>query len=258
MSKKLGYTLTEVLISILVIGVIVAVSVPMLRNAIPNKNISMIKKAYYVVDNIVKDLMNDTYYYPDMRSNCVTFGNNENSINPQYESTTNPAINCFLGFDYNQAVTIAGTTQTASGNWKFAQLFISKLETQNTLQDALAKLNETPPRNIVTTDGIVYNFDRMQYNAGATSYIIRIDINGKEGPNSYSPSYIVSSGVLFNQCASYDDWEPSEGGTYLSNVKFDRIAIQINYDGSIEIPFEQFEFASIINHQNVNANYNDF
>ncbi|MBO7671957.1 type II secretion system protein [bacterium] len=260
MSKKSGYTLAETLISVLVIGIIAAICAPMIRNSIPNKNFSLLKKAYYVVDNVVKDLMNDTYYYPDMRSNCVDMsGTNNTNYLSKAQAEALGITNCFTGLDYNQQVNIAGTNQVAGGNWKFARLFISKLETQETLEDAFGRLApDVSPKTITTTDGIVYNFDRMNYNEARGGYLIRIDVNGAEGPNSYAPSYTNSDGDNLNSCESFTRWEPTQAGSHYENSRFDRAALLIHFDGTIEITNTQSEFANILNSQNniLNGNNN--
>lgn len=254
MSKKSGYTLAETLIAVLVIGIIAAICAPMIRNSIPNKNYSLLRKAYYIVDNVVKDLLKDTYYYPDMRSNCVDM-TSANGIRyyTRLQAEELGIANCFDGLDYNQQVNIAGTNEVAGGNWKFARLFISKLETQETLEDALARLEPTvSPKTVTATDGMVYNFDSMNFSEARGGYLLRIDVNGAEGPNSYSPSYVNASGNSFNTCEKFSVWEPTIAGGHYENSRFDRVALLIRFDGTIEIPNAQGEFATILTGQDDN------
>lgn len=240
MNKKFGYTLTEVLISILVISVIATVSIPMIVKTIPNKNAIMAKKAYYAVDNIVKDLINDSYYYPDMRANCVTFATD--NITPVYTTSTDVGSSCYLGFDNTSQVNIVGTQETASGADKFAKLFLSKLDTQLPLEDALTSFTNIP---ILTTDGIAYNLSNMTYNSDREYCELRVDVNGKKGPNTYAPSY-QNGATAYNKCSKYSVWEPSKQGGNYDNRRFDRIVIWIYYDGHLEIPYSQTEFQKII------------
>ena len=70
MTKFKGFTLSEVLIAMLVLGIIVSASVPVILKLAPNKNVAMIKKAYYTTETVVNGLINDQYYYPDSSIHC--------------------------------------------------------------------------------------------------------------------------------------------------------------------------------------------
>ena len=63
--KKFGFTLTELLIALGVIGVLAAVLMPVVHNIIPNQNVMMAKRAYYTLQTAVSDLINDPACYPD-------------------------------------------------------------------------------------------------------------------------------------------------------------------------------------------------
>ncbi len=64
-NQKKGFTLTELLIALGVIGIIVAILVPIIFNLIPDQSVLMAKRAYYSIQTVVSDLINDEGCYPD-------------------------------------------------------------------------------------------------------------------------------------------------------------------------------------------------
>ena len=142
MILKKSFTLSEIMISIAVLGVIVAACVPIILSMTPNKNAIMIRKAYYTTEQIVSDLINDENYFPD---------------GDLSDTTPTPLV---------------GTGITPFEGYKFRCLFASKLniDDSNTYhaqnEDALEKicLHEisTTAGNaeglIYTNDGMIWNF----------------------------------------------------------------------------------------------------
>ena len=65
--KKLSkaFTLTELLIALGVVAILCAILMPVINNLRPNQNILMAKRAYYTVQSIVSELINDNSCYPD-------------------------------------------------------------------------------------------------------------------------------------------------------------------------------------------------
>ena len=70
MKKFKGFTMAELMIALVVLGVLVAVVTPAIMKTRPDKNKMMIKKAYYVVEGIVTNLINNPALYPDNTDNC--------------------------------------------------------------------------------------------------------------------------------------------------------------------------------------------
>ena len=68
-NQKKGFTLTELLIALGVIGMIVAILVPIIFNLIPDQSVLMAKRAYYSIQTVVSDLINDEGCYPDKKHN---------------------------------------------------------------------------------------------------------------------------------------------------------------------------------------------
>ena len=62
---KKGFTLAEILGTMTLIGVVAAMTLPVIVQARPNKELIMFRKAYAETTRIVNDLINDEDLYPD-------------------------------------------------------------------------------------------------------------------------------------------------------------------------------------------------
>ena len=60
-----AFTLTELLIALGVVAILCAVLMPVVNSLRPNQNILMAKRAYYTVQSVVSELINDDSCYPD-------------------------------------------------------------------------------------------------------------------------------------------------------------------------------------------------
>ena len=174
MKKFRGFTLTELMIALAVIGVLVAVVTPAIMKTRPNKNKMMVKKTYYTTEQIVSSLINDERLYPDMTEACE---------NPEgVEETAN--FYCAWGFDYKSDAKYEGETYT--GDTKFRDLFKSKLN-----------ISEDGGNKFKTTDGVIWDLTNTTGDApnngwtarsttvsGAGKGSILIDVNGEDAPNA--------------------------------------------------------------------------
>ena len=168
MRRLKGFTLTELMIALAVIGILVAIVTPTIMKTRPNKNKMMIKKTYYTTEQIIATLINDARLYPDMREACETGA----------ESSEN--YYCAWGFDADDSVTYEG--ETFNGNTKFEGLFRSKLNVKSGNGAVF-----------YTTDGVKWDLSGTEgawtkrvvsgpQNAGIGE--ILIDVNGDGGPNA--------------------------------------------------------------------------
>ncbi|MDR1326910.1 MAG: type II secretion system GspH family protein [Heliobacteriaceae bacterium] len=128
---KKAFTLTELIIALVVLGILVAVVSPAIFKTRPDKNKVMIKKAYYLTQDVVLSLINDDKFYPE-RPKCIQ-------------------KNCAWGFDWDNEVNYGG--ETYSGATKFQKLFASKLNIKSHDDDY----------NVFTTnDGIGWDFSSIK------------------------------------------------------------------------------------------------
>ena len=63
--KKSAFTLTELLIALAVIGILVAIVFPFARQAMPNSETMMAKRAFFATQNAVSSIINNYDCYPD-------------------------------------------------------------------------------------------------------------------------------------------------------------------------------------------------
>lgn len=200
MKKFRGFTLTELMVALTVIGVLVAVVTPAIMKTRPNKNKMMVKKTFYTTEQAVSTLINDEILYPDMREACRTEQDNDDDIY------------CAWGFDYVYPVRYEGSEY--SGDYKFAALFKEQLNVSQ--NDAASKVSNATPDDgdfypiFYTTDGVKWdlrstagawgkldatdvadykvgtfdeNLDATASNKTAGVGTILIDVNGDEGPD---------------------------------------------------------------------------
>ena len=165
MKTNKGFTMAEIVVSLLVIAVIATITLPTFTRIKPNKEHIMFRKAYYLISNLVYELVNDENLYPE------------------------PA-------EANQYFHLGNTSEALedgeiySGETKFCKLMISRLNTvPNITTSCVEKPNFTdgnkPEGQFKTNDGMVWilpisKFDNpdKHYN-----YPIYIDVNGDKMPN---------------------------------------------------------------------------
>lgn len=178
MKKLKGFTLTELMVAMGVIGILVAVVTPAIIKTRPNKNKMMIKKSFYTAEQIVSTLINDERLYPDMKEIC-----DRGAV----EGEDPTKVYCAFGFDYDNSVRYEG--ETYAGNTKFADLFASRLN---------VKTEDETNHIYYTTDGIKWDLSQTvgawtkgqdtpgkfgnQTNAAGVGKIT-VDVNGDEAPN---------------------------------------------------------------------------
>lgn len=178
MKKLKGFTLTELMVAMGVIGILVAVVTPAIMKTRLNKNKMMIKKSFYTAEQIVSTLINDERLYPDMKEIC------DRGV---VEGEDPTKVYCAFGFDYDNSVRYEG--ETYAGNTKFADLFASRLN---------VKTEDETNHIYYTTDGIKWDLSQTvgawtkgqdtpgkfgdQTNAAGVGKIT-VDVNGDEAPN---------------------------------------------------------------------------
>ena len=65
---KKGFTLSEVMIALTVLGVLCVTVLPAIVSTMPSQKKIMIKRAYYTTANLVSDLINDPDLYPSVNT----------------------------------------------------------------------------------------------------------------------------------------------------------------------------------------------
>lgn len=147
MRRFKGFTLTELMVALAVIGILVAVVTPAIVKTRPNKNKMMVKKTFYTTEQIVSSLINDPILYPDMSEICRSGAPDDDD---RY---------CAWGFDYVEGAESEGAIY--EDEWKFAALFKDRLNVARNDQ-ASRVANATPDNDaffpvFYTIDGVKWD-----------------------------------------------------------------------------------------------------
>ena len=156
MRNKQAFTLAEVMITMAILGVLASILLPAVSKVRPNENKAMFKKAYYVAERMVNELVNDDELYP-------------------------LGAGTIVGLNNVSEVTVNGTKY--SGNDKFCKLFAAKVNTISNSVSCIATSAEPTDTNLPsfkTTDGIAWYMPITDF---AADKHITVDVNGDKQPN---------------------------------------------------------------------------
>lgn len=212
MSKK-AFTLAELMVVLTVIGVIVAILTPTIVKLKPNESKIMLKKAYYVTERVVNELINDETFYSDEDDDAPGFVNEGN-------------------------VTLYGAT--VNGNTKFCQLFASKVNTSGTVycdsthSTVTSGSTNLSSGNFTTNDGITW-FIPTAHNAGSGYTTLFTNPNATPAPTS---SIGVTNDIVvdINGTSTYStDVSPNCVYNASTCTNPDQFTITVQYDGKIKV-----------------------
>ena len=156
-----AFTLAEVMVTLAVLGVLASLMLPIIGQVRPNKSKALFKKAYFVAERMVYEMVNDEDLYP----NTGTFVGFDNVSEVTY-----------LSHDYGHK------TDNTKRNSKFCEIFARKVNTTSdtTHCDAAhAAFGATP--SFETTDGVAWYMPFSNFST--TPQISRVDVNGSNPPN---------------------------------------------------------------------------
>lgn len=204
--KKMNkaFTLTELLVALGVIAILCAILLPVIFNLMPNQNTMMAKRAFYTVQTVVSELLNDEACYPDKTA-----------------LPENPK----LGFDDGEGTPNCidwDDSKSANAGTKFLTLFHSKIGLDGS--DA----------SFTTKDGINWAFTNSSFTAPSVtngkisgdggSIKLTVDVNGSDKPNCghQNENYSTELGNGGSDCAT-------------RTSGFDRFQMTIKGNGQIEI-----------------------
>lgn len=153
-NKKLGFTLAELMVCLAIISVIATLLMPAINKLRPNKNKVMFKKAYYLTERIVSELVNDEESYPFVEDK--------------------------VGFDNTSEVEFNDIAY--SGNSKFCKLFALKLNTLSEDANCTGGASWENP-SFTTTDGVKWILPVTDFADPDEYYSILVDVNGDNEPN---------------------------------------------------------------------------
>ena len=141
--KRKGFTLAEVLVTLAIVGVIATIAIPTLLHSVPNKEMIMYKKAFYLVSRNVNEIINDEELYPENPDHNIIGLQNINIANQRADG---------------QEATYHGTSY--SGDTKFCSLLCAKMNTRSSGSCSTLCSNSTP---FETADGMVWTIPKTNF-----------------------------------------------------------------------------------------------
>jgi len=161
-NKNKAFTLAELMVCLAIISVIATLLMPAINKLRPNKNKVMFKKAYYLSERIISELVNDEEAYPFVEDR--------------------------VGFDNTDAIELNGTTYGGGGSGtgdrsaKLCNLFALKMNTLSETPNCTAAATYDNP-SFTTTDGVKWVMPYTTFNDQDAYYVIALDVNGDSEPN---------------------------------------------------------------------------
>ena len=157
---KKGFSLSEMIITLGIVGFLAMILLPVLKSILPNEEMLKFKKAYYITERAVAELVNDEDLYPE-----------------SYE----PDAKQYLGNVSSQK----SKGKTYEGSTKFCELFADKINRSSEV-DCTTKTfvdRQLPSGTVSTTDGTVWILPVSNFSDETVAEDIFIDVNGNKGPN---------------------------------------------------------------------------
>lgn len=215
-NKKNGFTLAEMLITLGIVAFLAMVLLPILKQLKPNEEMLKFRKAYYLTERIVSELVNDDAFYPE---------------------TDDPDQKPYLG--NTESVTYKGDTY--SGDTKFCELFASKINKSSAVDcssHSFSDRQSPTSYTFKTADGMVWILPITSFSSEEDSATIQVDVNGDKKDNCYAPIAVqVAPGT--GSSTGIPVIQPGLGGIFRPNLMNicknpDRFRIKIYQDGRVE------------------------
>lgn len=203
-----GFSMMEILISCVIIGVLAVILIPTMQSAKPDKNEALHKKSTFVVERVINELSSDTQLYPN---------------NGEYSSLSNTE-----NVTYNN--------ETHGGPTKFCTLFASRIKLKAGSEVSCIE----GEKSFTSEDGIDWYLPVSDFKGGSET--IMIDVNGSAGPNAIGedryeykvqpgfkiPKKEIDEGAITNTPAAPVKEDPSAGVIPTGETKTSQAKYSIN------------------------------
>jgi len=173
--KKFGFTLSELIVAMGIVGVLAAITAPILSEIIPNQDKIKVLKAYKTLTDINKELIEDNSLYMT-DGTCEGFNCIQQPLNPAYSdskySGDTKYFNLFLdklnSYSIVQQVSKGGCTFTTEDGMEWWFLFYAGYPSQTDFNLRLILNTDS------SKEGCAYYMDCKNYN----THIFHIDSYG--------------------------------------------------------------------------------
>lgn len=216
-----GFTLSEVMVTMVILGILAAFLIPAIIKASPDTKKIMFKKAYYTLEQAVNKMVNDDISYPTVIDTGTGLERGFNFT----DARANGSENKFCYYLRDQLNTAQGSTESCPDNVDDAGIGVG---------------------TFTTTDGVIWNVyipaadtaPLVQFPINPPSYAVTItvDVNGSKAPNC------SFTGITYPLVPAHPEVPACAVGT-----DPDTFRIGIRYDGKLSIiPVEDTAAASIL------------
>ena len=164
--KSSAFTLSELLISLAVVGILVAIVFPIVVSIMPDQNTIMAKRAFAVTQAAVSDVLNDTDCYPE-RGNRVGISD---------------------GFGYKKCLMWqppTGNNNERDAGSKFVTLFTDRFDLKQnvTITDGATDVSFQTKDGMSWTIKGLGNLRGDNKNEKTKNLTLTVDVNGGKDPN---------------------------------------------------------------------------
>lgn len=163
MFKGKAFTLSEVIVTMGILGILAAMLIPSVVKIKPDAKKIMFKKAYATLERSISEMLGDSATYSSVDTITPGFLNTDTTGITDTIFTNNPAN-------------------------KFCYVFAQKMSTLGVVDGTACPVGG-PSGTFTTTDGIKWTIPIPQGFTNTGNYVnIMIDVNGAKGPNCGDPS----------------------------------------------------------------------
>lgn len=198
--KNLGFTLAEIIATLGIIGILAAITAPMLGSLTPDQDKIKVLKTYKVLNDITTEVLNDPSLYDRTNNNCEGLSCTEQPTHPDFIDNPN-----FIGkdkFSYILASKLDLSTNAAAAGNSIVFTTVDGIEWTS----ASNEIGENLQGYNITIDldnaGSNRTFDENSNNPDRFSF--EVDLRGNiRGRDSLTRAYLANPNKLNDKKADY-------------------------------------------------------
>jgi len=253
--NRKGFTLTEVMVTLGLLGIIAAITVPAVMNIAPDTNKIMFKKSYSTLEKAIDEMINDESLYPsdttwtfkqDASTSYTYICDDVNGVPVQcgFHNVVSPTKTSYPNYyDYNKFCTLLTDELNTVGTISCPGVGTHTIGTFTTSDGVSWSLYSqySDNDNIVAYSTIHEGYcdysASQEFPLDSTLYTTKItmDVNGSKAPNCSEDGF---SNPTVSACAA--------------GKKPDTFQISVRYDGKLNVPSTDSTATSILSNPSNN------